>query len=367
MNLWRNVVNRGLLPLALVLTVAGTAAAQEAPFPQRDEKLARWGFIDRGGKVVIPHQFAQVTRFREGLAAVCRELTPVLVDEDGTERTVHLATDWEYIDTTGKTVISNKRGSWRFSGGLAVTGERPRGPFGYMDREGKQVVPERFERADDFEEGRAIVRIDGRAGAIDRTGKLVVPATWKGLGPYAGGRASFWDGEKTGYIDLAGKVVVPARYEPGETFSEGLAFVKMKDARTGKSTGGYIDRRGKLVIRRVEGLGGPFREERARILGDKTAHWIDRKGKKVRAPEAEWVGDFSEGLAAIKIGGKVGYADRAGKIVIPPRWDFGEVFAGGLAIVADLDTKSSYVVNFRYIDRAGNVIAPLSASESPPR
>jgi hypothetical protein len=90
--------------------------------------LSRWlfrkkyGFIDRGGKTVIPPQFDLTYGFSEGLAAV------------------QVEKKWGYIDTTGKMAIEPQE-FWNvkpFHNGLAEVQTKDKG-VGYIDRSGKYV------------------------------------------------------------------------------------------------------------------------------------------------------------------------------------------------------------------------------------
>lgn len=340
---------RGWVAGVVIFTLAGVAAAAgRPPLPVRDDKAGKWGFADPRGATVVPAQFLRVTRFHEGLAAVCRE-----------------PDRWEYIDVTGKTVIPGPFQEARsfFDGRAAVRAEAG-GPLGYIDPTGKLVIPARFKLAEDFHDRRAVVRVDakGQLGAIDARGELVAPARFAALGPYADGLAPFSDGKRWGYVDRDGRVVIPPRFVRAEPFSEELAFVVLKEVKT-KLDAAYIDRSGEIVVKGLTQPGGPFHEGLARIYDLTTGHFIDRTGKKV-IEGTGWVGDFSEGLAGVAEGGKVGYVDRGGKPVIAPQWDSAGAFADGVAVVADL--KDNALVNHRYIDRTGKVLATVSATEAPP-
>jgi hypothetical protein len=49
------------------------------------------------------------------------------------------------------------------------------GKFGYIDHNGKIVILARFDRAEKFSEGLAIIQIDGKYGYINTDGKIVIP------------------------------------------------------------------------------------------------------------------------------------------------------------------------------------------------
>ena len=66
-----------------------------------------------------------------------------------------------------------------FHEGLAKVrlGDYKTGKYGFIDTTGKEVVPPKYDRADSFSEGLALVKLNYQYGFIDTTGKEVVPPT----------------------------------------------------------------------------------------------------------------------------------------------------------------------------------------------
>lgn len=123
-----------------------------------------------------------------------------------------------------------------------------------------------------------------------------------------------------GYIDRRGRIVIKPRFYYAKEFSEGLADVNLN----GKI--GYIDTQGRIVI-------SPKFDP-----PEKYFEYFDSM--------------FSEGLAAVYLDGKVGYIDRRGEIVISPRFGQGHQFHEGIALV-DSDNTSFHS---SYIDKTGKEI-----------
>jgi hypothetical protein len=122
------------------------------------------------------------------------------------------------------------RGDSGFSQGMAAV--RQNDKWGYINREGKTVIPfRRAYSANRFNEGIAVFN-DSKY--IDQQGKTVrriyerkpdekVP--WGGLYTLKNGLARISARGKWGYMDRIGKVVIKPRYQLAENFSEGLAVV----------------------------------------------------------------------------------------------------------------------------------------------
>ncbi len=255
--------------------------------------------------------------------------------------------------------------------------------FGYIDRTGKIIIPAQFERAEDFSEGLAIVKVGERFGCIDKTGKLVIPARFNFISKFKNGLAvAHTDGDapKIGYIDRTGKLVIPARFDEAHEFSEGLAAVSV-DRKFG-----YINSQGKVIISFQFDEAAKFKDGFAKVRTDilraeNPDRTIDRTGKllsgsnrlinskdrnnliqvyhqlsKAEAlkPEAlkhhayymfgykdrqgkmviplQYFTDaaptFSHGLAWIIVGNRLGYIDKTGKVAIPARYGVSEYSKG---------------------------------------
>lgn len=121
--------------------------------------VGNWGYIDKTGKEVVSLKYKKAESFSEGLAAV-----KILDDKDGKFK-------WGYIDKSGKEVITPAYedvlyGGFEnnFSEGLAMV--KSKGKFGYINKSGKVVIPIKYDSAYRFNEGVAIVELNGINGII---------------------------------------------------------------------------------------------------------------------------------------------------------------------------------------------------------
>jgi hypothetical protein len=327
------------------------------------EKDGKFGFIDRTGRVVIPLQFQSANDFHEGLA---------LVTSNGKKM---------FIDMTGKTVITPQFDIVNdFSEGLAAVNIGQKripnlglisdpGKWGYIDNTGKLVIPMKFTHAEDFSEGLAAVRDGDRGGFIDHLGKMlfevpldvtlgfhegVVGVLLRGTVTYfdrAGRKISppidygpksysFSEGlvpiatkGKWGFMDRTGKLAIEATFEDAESFSEGLAPVKVRSEKTiwcppdaaGNRSGstmmwGYIDKTGKTVIPAVFNSAEPFSEGVAMVRKCDEAFFIGKNtGETVISGRFTYASSFSGGLASFQTatteGMLSGYVNLAGMVV----------------------------------------------------
>ena len=272
------------------------------------------------------------------------------------------------------------------------------GYYGFIDKDGKEVIPCKYENTGDFHEGLAWVSDNRFVGFIDKLGKEVIPfeAGFFGrpndnYGVFSEGRAWFkkspvmcidrsgrqafdfitYDneavsciacrpyseglaavrtysisGKKWGFVNLSGELVILPKYENAFGFHEGRARVK----ENGKW--GFIDTDGEEVVSPDEYEEAySFREGRALVKENGKWGFIDTDGDEVVSPdEYEDAFGFREGRARVKENGKWGFVDIDGDEVIPCKYMKTGDFHEGMAWVKKNDNKCGF------IDKSGKEI-----------
>lgn len=152
------------------------------------------GAIDKTGNLVVPATYSAPVEFSEGLA-------PVWLAQERKG----------YINTQGLVAIPDRfRVADPFSEGLAPVEEN--GRVGFIDRMGKTVLLLGTDVlwAEPFSEGLAIAYNNRqKAGYVDKQGKLVIPFRYEHAYPYKNGLAAVSYGfpPVSGYIDKTGRLV----------------------------------------------------------------------------------------------------------------------------------------------------------------
>ena len=284
-----------------------------------------WGYIDTTGAWVIEPRFAQASAFVDGLAAAQAD--------PGTNG----GGKWGYIDRTGAWAIEpqwDRVDSFQQVGlAMVCTGEGE----GLINREGKVVVPPRYDYIFEFSDGLAAVRVDGASGAdtsrwgyIDLNGRDVVAAIWSVTMPFSNGRGLVRMEERGNqtYVDTTGKQAFDGEFPDASSFSEGLAAVWVA---AGAKQGGYIDTTGQMVIAPQFDVAQPFHNGLA-VAGytiDPSAGpyarnnlgFIDRSGAWVIEPRFFLAEPFENGLAWVREGDREGYIDLKGDWVYSQPWE----------------------------------------------
>jgi hypothetical protein len=102
--------------------------------------------------------------------------------------------------------------------------------IGYINAQGRVVVPPSYAGGSYFFEGKAsVIAANGTSGFIDNSGNLAVPFRFSGLGIFKDGLCSI----NGGYIDHEGNWFIEPRYLVTGEFSEGRAFVSTDGERFG--------------------------------------------------------------------------------------------------------------------------------------
>ena len=216
-----------------------------------------WGFVDRQGQMVIKPQFVDpklaqlgeeevdiarfyLHRFSDGLAAVTRD-----------------GVNYGYINNRGEMVIPPMfKYARAFTEGLGLV-QTQTGTWGLIDRTGKMVtsfpIGENIQVAEVallsiLSEGLAGVKIGTKWGFIDRQGNQVISPQFENIYPFSEGLAGVVIKGKYGFIDRQGKMVIPPTFDRAFSFQSSLAPVVIGEYGTVNARVGYIDRTGKLVI-----------------------------------------------------------------------------------------------------------------------
>ncbi len=163
------------------------------------KKDGKWGYIDMEDSTVIPFQF---------------DYAPSLVF-DRTGKQVYLGAYWVgcclnegtfaateamggnglYLDESGKPVLEFSEEAYTrpFNQGLSPLAkydvEREDFVFGFIDKNGKTVIPFEYDALGTFLEGLAFACKDGKYGGIDTQNNVVIPFEYTRITSYSNGLA----------------------------------------------------------------------------------------------------------------------------------------------------------------------------------
>jgi hypothetical protein len=201
----------------------------------------KWGFIDTSGHLVIQLKFSNAYYFREGVAvAQSEDSGDVLVDKSGKI----LATEFGFVDLVSEGRVPAVRD----------------GKSGYLDLQGKVVIPILYDAGRSFSDGLAAVEKNKKWGYIDRNGRNVIPFTFDEAGQFGNGLAPAKVGTRTGFINKSGvfSFDLPFSYAPGfltgdEESNTLVAQADVSRFWTDDQKFGYVNTSGKVIWGPLEG------------------------------------------------------------------------------------------------------------------
>lgn len=191
-----------------------------------------------------------------------------------------------------------------------IPDQNKKGKWGFVDENGKKAVDYKYDEANNFVNGLALVRKGDNFGMIDPNGKEIIPIKYDLIEKHnsyifrvaAGGKHK--DGvlmdEKYGFINDAGKVLLNPEYDEIGIFSDGLAYIKKADKY------GYINDQIDVVI--------PCKYNAIGAYNKQGYVWA-----------CEGAG-FEKGSTTKFSGGKYGIFDREGKELVPVKYKTVGVF-----------------------------------------
>lgn len=199
--------------------------------------LDKNGLIGKDDRYVIVPKYDSITRFSQGRA--------VVIDAQG----------FHVINEKGE-ILTDKPYSFigMYQEGRALFSQvdaQGTSHYGYLDRDGKEVIPATYESGTDFHEGRAVVQ--ARANEfilIGRNGERLHTFPYANVGQMGDGLLAFQetDNGPFGYVDENGNVAISPRYLTAQAFEKGRAFVNTAKDFSSNNQYGMIDKKGNLII-----------------------------------------------------------------------------------------------------------------------
>ncbi|PUZ27199.1 WG containing repeat-containing protein [Chitinophaga costaii] len=316
---------------------------------------SKYGFIDKNGKEVIPCIYDKVENFSGNLTAVNTGSTWQIIDVSGkiVMNDHLLITKRQIINAIAHTSEDEDIAPPAFHNGRMLVCQD--GKYGYVDTQGKIVLPLTYYKAFDFSGGTAVVAMDTVNGSLLYKGKgnlerlynslpsgptkykwTVIDTTGKVLYKFkeeetpdlnqyfSEGNISFSvDSYKNGVMSKNGKIIIPPQYENEcLPFSDGVTIVQVDDNQGDGNKNGYF-----LVI---DTMGNTISK----------ISFTNQYGTMYDSNQR-----FHEGLMAVKINNAWGYIDKKGKFAIAPQFDEATDFHNGCAVVKTMEGKVAVIKN----------------------
>ena len=159
------------------------------------------------------------------------------------------------------------------------------------------------------------VRINNRYGFVDKNGKLRIANRYEGIGSFSEGMAAVKIMGKWGLINRSEQIMLQPNYESVGTFEHGASPVR----KNGKW--GLADRTGREILKcQYDGVNRqPTGRYTVSLNGKKGL--ATAEGREVFPPKYDWVADNGNGFVMLRKNGKLGLSDTKGYDVLPVIYD----------------------------------------------
>ncbi|UXP34043.1 WG repeat-containing protein [Reichenbachiella agarivorans] len=338
-------MKKQLILLAIILLSTQTFAQQYVALV-KPQGSKTWGFADQTGKIILTPTYSKATDFsEEGLSVY------------------YIRPNFKVMNLKGEIIPTEVDGfklmeifgfgtKGYCNGMLAIVKD---GKWGFLDTQGKLVIPTKYEKVTEFSEDKAIAELAGSFYLLDKTGKET-PINIENLAnvkPFSEGLAPFQTTDKKmGFIDKTGKVIIQAKFDGVGYFSGGLAW-----ARTEGDMIGYINPSGEWAINPKFQTTKDFdpTSGMARVKINDGWAYTNKSGDVMQMTDSDKWEDFHDGLAIGRKGDMLGFFDATGKWVIEPQFEGARDFHKGLAAAKKNDlwgfinTKGEWTVQPTFI------------------
>ncbi len=249
--------------------------------------------------------------------------------------------------------------------------------WGFINKDGEEVIPFDYEEVKPFSEGLAVVKKNGKYGCINKENQVVIPFEYKNLGSFSEGLAIARKDKNFGFIDKNGEVRIDFKYFEVYPFSDGLAVAVFRHERGGFLRY-YVDKSGNEMSCNYRL--GSFKDGRAIVSNDNIVGYnygiIDKNLNAIGdfKYSGNSIGEFAEGFCSFELyedgQSKMGFLNINGEqeILLPENYVFEGSTAGnpnykkikfkeGLVPIRDFENDI-----LAYMDTNGEIVIKLETS-----
>jgi hypothetical protein len=247
------------------------------------------------------------------------------------------------------------------------------GNYGYMNAQGKLIIPAIYSEVAPFQDGLAVVSKDELFGIIDKKNQVVVDFQYDEVSEFTSNRAIVRKGEKYGVINRSGKLIFPLEFEDISLVAKNSYAVvqdgksktynsNFQEALFGAGNNVELNFSKRMSMKHPEfELVGELdqKSNRAVVKVAGQLNYIDSLGKVILTAPLEWFPDalnvakYTNGFAVFRKKEKFGLIDVYGKVIQKPIYESSGPYTGFWPVKdkgnwALLDVKGKVVLPFEY-------------------
>lgn len=227
--------------------------------------------------------------------------------------------------------------------------------WGYIDEKGKFLVEPRYDTANDFFEGLALVEKDGLFGVLNNDGKEILKPEFTNINKVENGYMTAFKKNEVKIFDYSGvEVELDKKYRNIGVYSDNLFTVLIMDDEENLKFG-YIDNNGEEIIKPKYSLAYPFNLGRAIVKENDNFKVIDKKGKVFKNLNYEDIKPSRTGDTYIysSKGENFGLLNKDGEILIEDKYSVIVEVEDDLVVVGQLKGE---IESFGLLNKDGKQI-----------
>lgn len=286
-------------------------------------KNKKYGVLNAKGKEIIPFIYDNVTGYYDGV--IC----------------VKLGDNWGIIDLSHRFIVPLRLKYdyvAGFDNGYSVV--RKNNKYGIINKKGIEIFPVKYDGIGIFsKEGIAGFRLGDKLGFVNSDGKIVVPPKYEDAYPMFNGLSRVKYKGLQGYINVKGEEVITPKYLAASDFSKDYFSYDYGRTETDITRVnlnykyGFINLEEKVIIPTIYEQTHDFKEGKVAVRLNNKWGFVDTNNKEIASCKYEDVKDFKEGFAAVKLNNKWGFINALGIEVVPLKYRSVISFSEGFATV----------------------------------
>ena len=258
------------------------------------------GLYNSSGSAAIPVKYDQLTALGNDLVLVKRNNQSGLFHIKGVELLEPIYDEvYPFKEDLARvkkdSLASGEKVTKTKTQEITTTYSRKSPRYGFVNYEGKTVIPMEYTNASDFSNGVAIVnKVLRQDGVIDNKGNIVVPLEYFSIGFIGTNHLKVRDVDHWALFDRAGKQLSDFKYQDIKDVADDRVAVRLNNA------WGFLDIEGKEISKMDYEQVSNFSDGRAVVRRDNLYGYIDVTGKEVIAPQYFAALDYENGWAIVK-------------------------------------------------------------------
>ena len=219
------------------------------------------------------------------------------------------------------------------------------GMYGFINKDGEEIIPCKYEDADNIPDGLIRVKSAEGWGFVNENGEEIISCKYEDAGAFSDGLARVKSAEGWGFVNENGEEIISCKYEDAGAFSDGLAKVKSAEGC------GFVNKNGEEIISCKYEDADDFFDGLARVQSKEGWGFVNKNGEEIISCKYEDAYAFEGGLSLVKSKEGYGFVNNDGEEIIPCKYEDAHGFLFG-ANTAEVKLNGEWI----NIDKTGKQV-----------